>query len=117
MASECRYWKWRVSPHKCPAHAQQLNFLYTNSDHPFFVGLQAHPEFSTRPLNPSPPFLGLVAAACGSDVLEQQMRANEQSYVSPHPQAAKVIPAREAASKRGEGKPQEVKGIVVDGDK
>ncbi|KAJ9116610.1 CTP synthase ura7 [Naganishia adeliensis] len=86
-------------------------------DHPFFVGLQAHPEFSTRPLNPSPPFLGLVAAACGSDVLEQQMRANEQSYVSPHPQAAKVIPAREAASKRGEGKPQEVKGIVVDGDK
>ncbi|GHJ84235.1 hypothetical protein NliqN6_0637 [Naganishia liquefaciens] len=85
-------------------------------DHPFFVGLQAHPEFSTRPLNPSPPFLGLVAAACGADVLEQQMQLNEQNYVSPHPQAAKVIPAREAASKRGEGKPQEVKGIVVDGD-
>lgn len=88
-----------------------------SEDHPFFVGLQAHPEFSTRPLNPSPPFLGLVAAACGSDVLEQQMQQNEQAYVSPHPQAAKVIPAREAASKRGEGKPQDVKGIVVDGDK
>ncbi|KAI5454014.1 CTP synthase ura7 [Naganishia albida] len=85
-------------------------------DHPFFVGLQAHPEFSTRPLNPSPPFLGLVAAACGSDVLEQQMRANEQNYVSPHPQAAKIIPAREEATKLGEGKPQEVKGIVVNGD-
>ncbi|KAJ9112331.1 CTP synthase ura7 [Naganishia cerealis] len=85
-------------------------------DHPFFVGLQAHPEFSTRPLNPSPPFLGLIAAACGQDVLEQQMQLNEQGYVSPHPVAAKVIPAREAASKRGEGKPQEVRGIVVDGD-
>ncbi|NXD32383.1 PYRG synthase, partial [Spelaeornis formosus] len=34
-------------------------------DHPFFIGLQAHPEFCSRPLNPSPPFLGLVAAACG----------------------------------------------------
>lgn len=44
------------------------------------------------------------------------MQQNEQNYVSPHPQAAKVIPAREAASKRGEGKPQEVKGIVVNGD-
>ncbi|KAJ9105395.1 CTP synthase ura7 [Naganishia friedmannii] len=85
-------------------------------DHPFFVGLQAHPEFSTRPLNPSPPFLGLVAAACGQDVLEQQMRLNEQGYVSPHPAAAKVIPAREPASKLGEGKPQQVKGIAVDGD-
>ncbi|KAJ9122126.1 CTP synthase ura7 [Naganishia onofrii] len=86
-------------------------------DHPFFVGLQAHPEFSTRPLNPSPPFLGLVAAACGQDVLEQQMQINERGgYVSPHPAAAKVIPAREAASKLGEGKPQEVRGIIVDGD-
>lgn len=86
------------------------------TDHPFFVGLQAHPEFSTRPLNPSPPFLGLVAAACGQDVLEEQMRLNESGYVSPHPAAAKVIPAREPASKLGEGKPQEVRGIVVDGD-
>ncbi|KAH9477492.1 CTP synthase [Psilocybe cubensis] len=34
------------------------------ADHPFFVGMQAHPEFCTRPLNPSPPFLGFVAAAC-----------------------------------------------------
>ena len=33
--------------------------------HPYFVGFQAHPEFCTRPLNPSPPFLGFVAAAAG----------------------------------------------------
>ncbi len=27
------------------------------TDHPYFVALQAHPEFCSRPLNPSPPFL------------------------------------------------------------
>ena len=31
--------------------------------HPFFVGLQAHPEFKSRPMRPSPPFAGFIAAA------------------------------------------------------
>ncbi|KAH9973219.1 CTP synthase N-terminus-domain-containing protein [Lactifluus volemus] len=59
-------------------------------NHPFFVGLQAHPEFCTRPLNPSPPFLGLVAAACGPDVLEQQMAQQLQTFLPPHPKDAMV---------------------------
>jgi CTP synthase len=33
--------------------------------HPYYVGCQFHPEFMSRPLSPSPPFLGLVLAACG----------------------------------------------------
>jgi CTP synthase len=33
--------------------------------HPFYVGTQYHPEFLSRPLEPSPPFLGLVLAASG----------------------------------------------------
>lgn len=33
------------------------------TDHPFFIGLQAHPEFRSRPMRPSPPFAGFVAAA------------------------------------------------------
>ncbi|AWN22887.1 CTP synthetase [Deinococcus irradiatisoli] len=33
------------------------------ADHPFFVGLQAHPEFKSRPMRPSPPFAGFIAAA------------------------------------------------------
>jgi len=33
--------------------------------HPYFVGTQYHPEYLTRPLRPSPPFLGLVLAAGG----------------------------------------------------
>mmetsp|Transcript_78018 Transcript_78018/g.135240 ORF Transcript_78018/g.135240 Transcript_78018/m.135240 type:complete len:653 (+) Transcript_78018:31-1989(+) len=32
-------------------------------DHPFFFACQYHPEFQTRPAQPSPPFLGLVLAA------------------------------------------------------
>ncbi|XP_028773367.1 CTP synthase isoform X1 [Neltuma alba] len=32
--------------------------------HPFFIGVQFHPEFKSRPGKPSPPFLGLIAAAC-----------------------------------------------------
>ncbi|PTA67857.1 CTP synthase [Deinococcus arcticus] len=31
--------------------------------HPFFVALQAHPEFKSRPMRPSPPFAGFIAAA------------------------------------------------------
>jgi len=31
--------------------------------HPYFVGTQAHPELTSRPLRPSPLFLGLVKAA------------------------------------------------------
>jgi len=31
--------------------------------HPFFVGLQAHPEYTSRPNKPSPPFVGLIQAA------------------------------------------------------
>ncbi len=29
----------------------------------YFVGVQFHPEFRSSPFQPSPPFLGLVAAA------------------------------------------------------
>ena len=32
--------------------------MITCADHPYFVGVQYHPEFLTRPLKPSPPFLG-----------------------------------------------------------
>ncbi len=32
-------------------------------NHPFFVGVQFHPEFQSRPLSPHPLFIGLVKAA------------------------------------------------------
>lgn len=33
--------------------------------HPYFIGVQFHPEFKSRPGKPSAVFLGLIAAACG----------------------------------------------------
>ncbi len=32
-------------------------------NHPFFVATQSHPEFKSRPMNPSPVFFGLVKAS------------------------------------------------------
>jgi CTP synthase len=84
-------------------------------DHPYFVGLQAHPEFCSRPLNPSPPFLGLIAAACGGDVLKEQLEASK-NYVDPHPENAKVVPASEAATEGAKGRKQAIEGLRVEGE-
>lgn len=65
------------------------DMVYIHIDHPFFLGLQAHPEFCTRPLNPSPPFLGFVAASSGPEVLDEQVRV-QQAYKPPHPEEAMV---------------------------
>ncbi|KAG4077888.1 hypothetical protein HA402_013822 [Bradysia odoriphaga] len=32
-------------------------------DHPYYVAVQFHPEYLSRPLKPSPPFLGLILAS------------------------------------------------------
>lgn len=34
-------------------------------DHPWYVGVQFHPEYLSRVLDPSKPYLGFVAAAAG----------------------------------------------------
>lgn len=34
-------------------------------DHKFFLATQAHPEFKSRPLKPSPVFIGFLKAAAG----------------------------------------------------
>ena len=35
----------------------------SSTDHPYYVGVQYHPEYISRPLKPSPPYLGLILAA------------------------------------------------------
>ncbi|KAF9446480.1 CTP synthase [Macrolepiota fuliginosa MF-IS2] len=59
-------------------------------DHPFFVGMQAHPEFCTRPLNPSPPFLGFVAAASERAIFDEQIEFQIANFKPPHPDHAMV---------------------------
>lgn len=34
-------------------------------NHPFYVATQYHPEYLSRPLKPSPPFMGLILASVG----------------------------------------------------
>ncbi|OEH73572.1 CTP synthase [Cyclospora cayetanensis] len=43
-------------------------------DHPFFICTQFHPEFTSRPLRPSPVFLGLILAAAGT--LQDRLKQN-----------------------------------------
>ncbi|EIW55508.1 CTP synthase [Trametes versicolor FP-101664 SS1] len=59
-------------------------------EHPYFVGFQAHPEFCTRPLNPSPPFLGFIAAAAGTSVINEQLEVQLRSFKPPHPEGSMV---------------------------
>jgi len=59
-------------------------------DHPYFVRFQAHPEFCTRPLNPSPPCLGFVAAASGQRVLQEQLEYQLKNFHPPHPEGSMV---------------------------
>ena len=48
-------------------------------EHPFFVGLQSHPEFGSRPMRPSPPFVGFVAAA----LARQELQGRDAQGVTP----------------------------------
>lgn len=46
-------------------------------DHPFFCAVQYHPEYLSRPLKPSPPYVGLILAA--SNQLETDLGRNLRS--------------------------------------
>lgn len=72
---------------------ERPHFLRRITDHPYFVGLQAHPEFCTRPLNPSPPFLGFIAAASSMTVLQSQIELQLKTFKPPHPVHAMVSEA------------------------
>ncbi|KAK6958125.1 CTP synthase [Daldinia eschscholtzii] len=50
-------------------------------DHPFFVGVQAHPEFTSRVLAPSPTYLGFMAASTGclDEVIQEIRKQKEQT--------------------------------------
>ena len=39
--------------------------IFELEGHPYYVGVQYHPEFKSRPGRPSPPFLGLLKASTG----------------------------------------------------
>lgn len=49
--------------HSTDQKRMEIMELPTES-HPYFVGVQYHPEYLTRPMAPSPPYLGLILASC-----------------------------------------------------
>ncbi|XP_052519023.1 CTP synthase 2 isoform X2 [Budorcas taxicolor] len=49
-----------------PTSEEEWPDVLLTTDHPYFVGVQFHPEFSSRPMKPSPPYLGLLLAATGN---------------------------------------------------
>lgn len=67
-------------------------------DHPFFLGVQFHPEYLSRVLRPSPPYLGFVAASAG--ILEKVT-------------AATLAKAGQTNGDSGHG--AHVNGVVVNG--
>ncbi|URD73041.1 CTP synthase [Musa troglodytarum] len=49
--------------------------------HPYYVGVQFHPEFKSRPGKPSAVFLGLIAASCGQ--LDARLQASDGQIIQP----------------------------------
>ncbi|KAM3716213.1 CTP synthase [Dirofilaria immitis] len=49
--------------------------IFELQGHPYFVGVQFHPEYLSHPLQPSPPFFGLICAATGQ--LESFLRGSK----------------------------------------
>lgn len=47
------------------ASSQLTHLLVALSGHCYFVGVQYHPEFTSRPIKPSPPYFGLLLASAG----------------------------------------------------
>lgn len=83
--------RYEVNPERADAlHAAGLAFVgrdetgtrmevaeLSRATHPYYVGCQYHPEFKSRPLNPSPPFYGLLLAACG--MLDEFVSGSEEA--------------------------------------
>ncbi|CAF0988160.1 unnamed protein product [Adineta steineri] len=66
---------------------QRMEILELDN-HPYFVGVQYHPEYISRPLKPSAPYLGLIWAACGElknvlmHVTKEQMATTDSTRKS-----------------------------------
>jgi CTP synthase len=54
------------------------------SEHPFYLGVQYHPEYKSRPGQPSPPFFGFVAAACNASGIPDLVASCRKKGVNPH---------------------------------
>merc|ERR1719482_2035729 len=54
------------------------------SEHPFYLGVQYHPEYKSRPGMPSPAFYGFVAASCNPSGVKEVIEASKKKGSNPH---------------------------------
>lgn len=56
--------------------------IFELDNHPFFVATQYHPEYISKVLDPSRPFLGLVAASAGclKEILQQDLKKKTNDF-------------------------------------
>jgi len=90
--------RFEVNPEIVDTVEKKSNFRFVAKDesgqrmealeclqHPFFVAVQYHPEFKSRPLKPSPPFVGLLLAASHrlEEWIQRKSSPNESPTISP----------------------------------
>ncbi len=61
---------------KAPGHPIMQILELPQEVHPYFIGTQAHPELTSRPLRPQPMFLGLIKAAVTYAEQKQQKQTH-----------------------------------------
>ncbi|ODQ45311.1 hypothetical protein PICMEDRAFT_74077 [Pichia membranifaciens NRRL Y-2026] len=56
--------------------------IFELDDHPFFVATQYHPEYISKVLDPSRPFLGLIAASAGvlDDICKLDLKQRDNDF-------------------------------------
>merc|ERR1719316_331232 len=54
------------------------------SEHPFYLGVQYHPEYKSRPGQPSPPFYGFVAAASNPEGIQEILLNSRRRGINTH---------------------------------
>jgi len=54
------------------------------TEHPFYLGVQYHPEYKSRPGSPSPAFYGFIAAACNPSGIKEVIEACKKKGPSSH---------------------------------
>jgi len=106
--------RYEVNPKLVPA-LEAAGLLFTGLDdtgeraevvelardqrHPFFFGLQGHPEFKSRPLSPSPPFLGFVEAAAAAEAAAEAAAKTEAKTAAASPKEEAKSASDGAATK------------------
>ncbi|KEF52531.1 CTP synthase [Exophiala aquamarina CBS 119918] len=81
-------------------------------DHPFFVGVQFHPEYLSRVLRPSPPYLGFVAASAGVlDQVTTATLAKDQSPLQHHDGVNGILHAQNGSLTNGIHHPRSASGF------